>query len=396
MASTCHHLKEIWDVTPSADGCEDCLKIGDDWVHLRLCLTCGHVGCCDSSKNKHATKHFHAQHHPIMKSFEPGEDWRWCYVDKNGSLIFMATKPTKSQLPTIEAWPPLPIAEWSATRDTLHMWTQIVGKVRLALSPLTNHWWEVPLYVSARGLTTSPIPYPRGIFEVEFDFIDHVLTITTSRGEMKMMTLVPRSVARFYEEFMNVLASLGIEPKSGPCPSKFQIRYASTAISRTTLTIRNMPIVSGESSQLIDTIFKEFRARFIGKASPVHFFWGSFDLAVTRFSGRRAPERPGVDAITREAYSHEVISAGWWAGGGEFAAPMFYAYAAPEPPGFAPARRIQRRLSITLSWENLCCPTTMCAPQTIPRPHWLEFLQSTYEAGATSGKWDRAALERNP
>ncbi len=308
----------------------------------------------------------------------------------------MATKSTASQLLTIEAWPPLPLAEWSATRDTLHMWTQIVGKVRLALSPLTNHWWEVPLYVSARGLTTSPIPYPLGIFEVEFDFIDHVLTIATSRGETKTMNLVPKSVARFYEEFMNHLASLGIEAKVWPMPVEVPnpIRF-----DRDTTHDSYDPQYANRCWRIlatIDTIFKEFRARFIGKASPVHFFWGSFDLAVTRFSGRRAPERPGVDAITREAYSHEVISAGWWPGGGEFAAPMFYVYAAPEPPGFraSPVHPAQAFYHAQLGEFLLSYDNVRAAND--PKAALVEFLQSTYEAGATLGKWDRTALERNP
>ena len=305
-------------------------------------------------------------------------------------------KSTTSQLPTIEAWPPLPLAEWSATRDTLHMWTQIVGKVRLALSPLTNHWWEVPLYVSARGLTTSPIPYSLGIFEVEFDFIDHVLTIATSRGEMKMMTLVPRSVARFYEEFMNILASIGIEPKIWPMPVEVPnpIRF-----DRDTTHNSYDPEYAHRFWRIlatVDTIYKEFRARFIGKASPVHFFWGSFDLAVTRFSGRRAPERPGADAMTREAYSHEVISAGWWPGGGEFAAPMFYAYAVPEPQGFraSPVRPAQAFYYAQVGEFLLAYDDVRTAND--PKAALVEFLQSTYEAGATLGNWDRAALERNP
>jgi hypothetical protein len=308
----------------------------------------------------------------------------------------MATKSTTSQSSTIEAWPPLPLAEWSATRDTLHMWTQIVGKVRLALSPLTNHWWEVPLYVSARGLTTSPIPYPLGIFEVEFDFIDHVLRIMTSRGETKTMNLVPRSVARFYDEFMNHLASLGIEAKMWPMPVEVPnpIRF-----DRDTTHDSYDPQYAHRFWRIlatVDTVYKEFRARFIGKASPVHFFWGSFDLAATRFSGRRAPERPGADAMTREAYSHEVISAGWWPGGGEFAAPMFYAYATPEPPGFRGSPMHPAQAFYHAQLGEFLLPYDDVRTANDPAAVLMEFLQSTYEAGATLGNWDRAALERNP
>jgi hypothetical protein len=290
----------------------------------------------------------------------------------------------------------LPLADWSATRDTLHMWTQIVGKVRLALSPLTNHWWEVPLYVSARGLTTSPIPYSLGIFEVEFDFIDHVLRIMTSRGETKTMNLVPRSVARFYEEFMNHLASLGIEVKMWPMPNEVPnpIRF-----DRDTTHDSYDPQYANRFWRIlatVDTVFKEFRARFIGKASPVHFFWGSFDLAATRFSGRRAPERPGADAMTREAYSHEVSSVGWWPGNGGFDAPMFYAYAAPEPPGFRESKARPTDAFYNTQIGEFLLPYDAVRTASDPAAALLEFAQSTYEAAANLGNWDRAALERNP
>lgn len=306
----------------------------------------------------------------------------------------MATKSTASQFSKIEAWPPLPLAEWSATRDTLHMWTQIVGKVRLALSPLTNHWWEVPLYVSARGLTTSPIPYPPGIFEVEFDFIGHVLRIVTSRGETKTMNLVPKSVARFHEEFMNHLASLAIEAKVWPMPVEVPnpVRF-----DRDTAHDSYDPQYANRFWRIlatVDTIFKQFRARFIGKASPVHFFWGSFDLAATRFSGRRAPERPGADAMTREAYSHEVSSVGWWPGNGGFDAPMFYAYAAPEPPGFRESKVRPAEAFYNAQIGEFLLPYDAVRAANDPAAALLEFAQSTYEAAANLGKWDRAALER--
>ena len=218
----------------------------------------------------------------------------------------MATQPAMSGLSREEAWPALPLAEWSATRDTLHMWMQMVGKLRLALSPRVNHWWEVPLYVSARGLTTSAIPYRLGIFEAEFDFLGHVLRVSTSRGETKTIRLAPRSVADFYREFFATLASLGIDAKIWPMPVEIPnpVRFD--------LDTQHASYDSAYANRFwrilatVDTIFKEFRARFIGKASPVHFFWGSLDLAATRFSGRRAPERQIGRASCRERVSNCV------------------------------------------------------------------------------------------
>ncbi len=214
-----------------------------------------------------------------------------------------------------ELWPELPLEAWQDTYSTLHMWTQIVGKVRLALTPKINHWWGVPLYVNALGLTTSAIPYAGGNFEIQFDFVHHQLVIRTSNDAILRLTLAPRSVADFYREFMAALASLGIAVKiwkmpveiPDPIPFDQDTKHASYD-----------PEYANRFWRILvccETIFKEFRAGFIGKASPVHFFWGSFDLAATRFSGRRAPERVEADSITREAYSHEVISAGFWPGG---------------------------------------------------------------------------------
>ena len=210
-----------------------------------------------------------------------------------------------------EAWPALPFDEWKDTFATLHMWMQVVGKVRLELSPHMNHWWEVPLYVGARGLTTSPIPYRLGIFEVEFDFFEHVLRIVTSQGQTKVIRLAPKTVAGFYAEFMATVHSLGIEVNIWPMPVEIPdpIRF-----DEDTVHAWYDPAYANRFWRIlvtVDTMLKQFRARFIGKSSPVHFFWGSFDMAVTRFSGRPAPERPGADKITRVAYSHEVISAGW-------------------------------------------------------------------------------------
>jgi hypothetical protein len=296
--------------------------------------------------------------------------------------------------PTQLSWPELPLAAWQDTYATLHMWTQIVGKVRLALSPLVNHWWEVPLYVNARGLTTSAIPYGDGIFEIQFDFIDHKLTIQTSWNSSKILALRPQSVAAFYSEFMAALKSLGIDLKiwTTPCevpnPTPFE-RDSQHASYDPEYAHRFWQILV-----LSDTIFKEFRASFIGKDSPVHFFWGSFDLAVTRFSGRRAPPRPAADPVTREAYSHEVISAGFWPGAG-FKGPAFYAYAAPEPPGFAqqpvkPAAAFydSQMHEFLLMYDDVRTAVS-------PRESLLSFLQSTYEAGANLGNWNRTELERS-
>jgi len=294
------------------------------------------------------------------------------------------------------AWPELPLDQWKDTYATLHMWTQIVGKIRLALSPPLNHWWEVPLYVSARGLTTSPIPYRDIVFEIEFDFIDHKLSIQLSDGRAAILPLEPRSVAQFYREFMATLRDLGIAVKiwkmpcevPDPIPFDKDEQHASYDPAYAHRFWRIL--------QSADTVFKEFRAGFIGKASPVHFFWGSFDLAVTRFSGRPAPERKGADIITREAYSHEVSSAGFWPGGGDVKGAAFYSYAAPEPAGFsaAPVRPKPAFYNTTLSEYLLMYDDVRRSDP--PKLALMEFLQSTYDAAATLGKWDRASLERSP
>jgi Family of unknown function (DUF5996) len=233
------------------------------------------------------------------------------------------------------AWPALPLSEWKDTYATLHMWTQMVGKVRLALCPPINHYWGSALYVTSRGLTTSPMPYKDGSFEITFDFIAHSLEIATSRGEIRSFRLAPRTVAEFYAELMSALHSLGIGvnvwtmPVEVPRPVRFTLDEAHASYDREYAHRFGQILVSASN------VFWEFRSRFIGKSSPVHFFWGSFDLAVTRFSGRRAPERPGADAITKETYSHEVSSVGFWPGDGEVIKDAaFYAYAAPQPPRF--------------------------------------------------------------
>lgn len=291
-------------------------------------------------------------------------------------------------------WPALPLAEWQDTCATLHMWTQIVGKVRLQLTPLVNHWWNVPLYVTARGLTTSRIPYGAGAFELRFDFLAHELVLETSGGAVKRLALRPMTVADFYRECMALLRGEGIDvkiwrmPVEVPDPIPFDedtmhAAYDAAAVERFWRVLLS-----------VDAVFHEFRAEFIGKVSPVHFFWGSFDLAVTRFSGRRAPERPGADAITREAYSHEVSSVGWWTGtkGGPDAS--FYSYAAPSPEGFSAARvrpeaaRWEAGLGeFLLAYEDVRTSAS-------PVRGLLEFCRSTYQAAARFGQWDRGALER--
>ncbi len=293
-----------------------------------------------------------------------------------------------------DLWPELPLAAWEDTYHTLHMWTQIVGKVRLALSPRTNHWWEVPLYVNSVGLTTSPIPYSGGAFEIQFDFIQHKLVIQTSHATSRTIALAPRSVADFYREFMATLAELGIEVKiwTMPCEVADPIAFdqdTQHASYDAEYVLRFWQILVS-----CDAVFKQFRAAFIGKASPVHFFWGSFDLAVTRFSGRRAPEREGADPITREAYSHEVISAGFWPGGGDVRGAAFYCYAAPEPEGFSkhPVRPPEAFYHPQMKEFLLMYDDVRKADS--PQGRLLEFLQSTYDAGADLGKWNRKELEK--
>jgi Family of unknown function (DUF5996) len=295
---------------------------------------------------------------------------------------------------TQEDWPELPLAAWQDTYATLHMWSQIVGKVRLKLSPRINQWWEVPLYVSATGLTTLAIPYPGGIFEIEFDFIHHELLIKTNHDTAATLALKPRSVADFYREFMAALASLRIDVKIWKMPVEIP---NPIAFDQDTQHASYDPDYANRFWRILassEKIFVEFRARFIGKASPVHFFWGSFDLAATRFSGRRAPERPGADAVTREAYSHEVSSAGFWPGGGNIDGAAYYAYAAPEPDGFgrAPVRPAQAYYHPQMKEFLLMYDDVRTSAS--PRAALLDFLQSTYEAAANLAQWDRKELEK--
>jgi len=291
-------------------------------------------------------------------------------------------------------WPALPLEAWEPTRATLHMWTQIVGKIRLALSPRVNHFWHSPLYVSARGLTTSLIPCEDGSFEILFDFIEHLLLIQKSDGTARRLALAPRSVADFYAEVMALLRAMGIEVKIWPVPVELD---DPIPFEQDRIHAAYDPDYANRFWRIllsVDAIFKEFRGEFIGKCSPVHFFWGSFDLAVTRFSGRRAPLGPDADLITREAYSHEVSSVGWWPGDGSTRYPAFFAYAAPEPAGYSrwavrlkPAFYDQGASQFRLRYDDL-------RQSPSPRQDLLEFCRSTYEGAAVLGKWDRAELER--
>ncbi|HZT61178.1 MAG TPA: DUF5996 family protein [Pyrinomonadaceae bacterium] len=293
-----------------------------------------------------------------------------------------------------ELWPSLPLEEWKDTYATLHMWTQIVGKIRLTQTPLVNHWWNVPLYLTPRGLTTTAMPHGARSFEIDFDFIAHRLDINTSDDESRSLALRPRSVADFYRELMATLRELKLEVSiharpdevADPVPFDEDETHASYDADYANRWWRIM--------LQSDRVFKEFRSGFVGKCSPVHFFWGSFDLAVTRFSGRRAPEREGADAITREAYSHEVISHGFWPGSGNVSEPAFYSYTAPEPAGLPEAKIRPAEAFYNAGTSGFILPYEAVRRSHDPDRVLTEFLQSTYEAGATLANWDRAALER--
>jgi len=297
-----------------------------------------------------------------------------------------------------EAWPALPLAAWEATKDTLHMWMQIVGKIRLAQMPLINHWWQVPLYVTARGMTTSPMPYEARIFQIDFDFIDHQLRIDVSDGQRASFPLKAQSVADFYQQTMDALKSLGLTIKIWPMPVEimdpipFAEDHTHTAYD---------PDYAQRFWRLLlqaDRVMTKFRSRFIGKVSPVHYFWGSGDLALTRFSGRTAPKHPGVsimpDRITYESYSHEVSSCGFWAGGGPMPEPIFYSYAYPTPEGFGDYPIKPESAYYLKELGEFVLPYEAVRTASSPDEMLLAFFQSTYEAEATLAKWDRAALER--
>lgn len=297
---------------------------------------------------------------------------------------------------TDNSWPELKYADWKDTCATLHMWTQVVGKIRLKQTPLVNHWWNVPLYISAQGLTTSAMSYNDRIFEIEFNFIDHELLIKCSDGAEKRLVLRPQSVAAFYAEVMSALRELGLAieiwsmPVEVPNPIRFEADREHASYDAEYANRFWRVLVK------IDEVLKSFRAQFIGKVSPVHFFWGSFDMAVTRFSGRLAPERPGADLITREAYSHEVISHGFWPGNKDMEA-AFYSYTAPEPAGLAEVKVVpaatfysKEQKEFFLLYEEVRKPDSSGSPE---KKLW-DFLQTTYEAGANLAGWDRPSLER--
>ena len=305
---------------------------------------------------------------------------------------------TTSTVTREQAWPALPLKAWSDTAATLHMWLQIAGKIRLSCSPWTNHSWHATFYVTSRGLTTSPIPFGLLDFEILFDFIDHVLTIQVSDGRNARLPLEPQSVATFYRRLMAEMKSLGLDVHIHAAPN--EVLEAIPFEKNETLRSYDREYVNRFWRALAqsDRVFKIFRARFIGKCSPVHLFWGAMDLAVTRFSGRRAPEHPGgipnlPDRVTREAYSHEVSSCGFWAGGGAVDYPLYYGYAYPEPQGFGDRKVEPSQAFYSQDLHEFILPYDVVRGASDPDATLLAFLQSTYAAAADLAKWDRAALE---
>jgi hypothetical protein len=303
-----------------------------------------------------------------------------------------------------DRWPELPFIAWAETAATLHLWTQVVGKIRLARTPWLNHSWHVTLYVSARGLTTGPIPDGNGSFQIDFDFTDHVLIIATSDGQERRIGLASAdnrgmTVARFYGEVMGALRDLGIDVtiNTTPCELPECIAFEKDAIHRT----YDAEAVGRFFRVLVsvNAVLARFRTGFIGKSSPVHFFWGSFDLAVTRFSGRGAPRHPGgiphlPNAVAQEAYSHEVSSAGFWPGSpGPVNYPAFYSYAYPAPPGFAEAKVKPDKAFYSKILGEFVLPYDAVRLAGDPDAALMDFLQSTYDAAAELGQWDRKALE---
>ena len=293
-----------------------------------------------------------------------------------------------------EAWPELPYAGWKDTYETLHRWTQIAGKVRLARTPLVNHFWNVAFRLTPAGLTTGEIPDPRGAFTFRFDFRRHVMTIDTTQGDVREIPLAPRSVAEFYRATRSALADIGIDVRIWPMPVEIpdpvrfdrdqdHASYHPAAVER----LHRILLSSAH-------VFERFRAGFLGKSSPVHFFWGSFDLCVTRFSGRRAPERADADRMTREAYSHECSSVGFWPGGGPVPEASFYAYAAPEPEGFSRSPIRPKAAYYHADLKEFLLPYDAVRTSDDPEGDLLAFCRSSYDAAADLGKWDRAALER--
>jgi hypothetical protein len=306
------------------------------------------------------------------------------------------TGPTGSDL---EAWPSLPFEAWSETCATLHRWTQIVGKIRLAQSPWFNHGWHVTLYVTPTGLTTSPIPYGNRAFQIDFDFVQHRLAVHSSDGGSGGLALEPQSVAVFYTRLMQQMAKLELHVKICPKPNEVADAISFDQDEIHCAYDREYARRFGRVLVQADRVLKEFRARFIGKCSPVHFFWGAPDLAVTRFSGRRAPPHPGgipnlPDWVTREAYSHEVSSCGFWPGGGTMPYAAFYSYAYPEPAGFSVAPVRPGAAFYGPDFREFILPYDVVRQSKSPDATLLDFLQTTYEAAANLAQWDRASLER--
>ena len=296
-------------------------------------------------------------------------------------------------------WPDLPLADWADTCASLHLWTQVIGKIRLAHAPMVNHWWQTPLYVTCRGLTTSPIPRGGRSFQIDFDFIDHLLTIGTSTGETETIRLGPRSVADFHAEVMGRLRGLGLETRIWTMPVEipdavpFEHDRAHAAYDPAFVTRFWQALVQ------VERVFTRFRGEFLGKVSPVHFFWGSFDLAVTRFSGRTAPPLAGASPnlgawVMQEAYSHEVSSVGFWPGNGGFGSPAFYSYAYPEPPGFAAASILPPASRYDPDLGQHILPYDAVRQARSPDAALMQYLRGTYAAAADLGRWDRATLER--
>jgi hypothetical protein len=291
-------------------------------------------------------------------------------------------------------WPELKWTDWQRTAETLHMWTQIVGKTRLALSPLQAHWWNVPLYVSARGLSTSAMPYEGEFLEIEFDFVSHDLRFRLSSGAVMSTPLRPQSVADFFTEYRRSLSALGVSVHLYPVPVELKAPIPFAEDHEHSSYDPDAAHRFWRVLMSADRVFQEFSSRFIGKISPVHFFWGSFDLAVTRFSGRRAPPKEGADRVMREAYSHEVISAGFWPGNGGFGEAAFYCYAAPVPPGMESERIQPPSAAYNPELGEYILKYDDLRAEQSPDDALMSFLQSTYEAGAKLAKWDRASLER--
>ena len=292
------------------------------------------------------------------------------------------------------AWPELAWSEWAATGDTLHMWTQIVGKTRLALTPLQNHWWNVPLYVTARGLGTSAMECGSDVLDVEFDFVAHVLRLRMGSGADRVMKLRARTVADFYAEYLGCLDALGVKVKINPMPVELKtpVRFDLDTEHKSyepEFARRFWRVLAGT-----EKVFRRFGTGFVGKVSPVHFFWGSFDLAVTRFSGREAPQRPGADPVQREAYSHEVISAGFWPGNGGFGRAAFYCYAAPVPEGLEEAEVQPAAAGWDRALGEFVFGYDEMRAAEAPEEALRWFLESAYGAAADAAKWDRTALER--